>query len=98
MRRHPDDAKAQVAKDYEIPRKTFTNALKRVDQEPRVHGGQNRGLTIAQERVVDDFIRLQLEYNMLPLRAVIQSVITNIRARDGRSPLSDRWFSSWWTS
>jgi hypothetical protein len=83
MRRHPDDVKAQVARDYKISRNTFVSALKRVDQEPRVHGGQNRGLTIAQENVVDQFIRLQLEYNMLPLRAVIRAVIDNLRARDG---------------
>ena len=90
IRRHPDDIKVQVARDYNIPRKTFTNTLKRVDQEPRQYSGQNRGLTIVQERVVDDFIRLQLKYNILPLRAVIQSIIANIRTRDSQVPLSDR--------
>jgi hypothetical protein len=35
---------------------------------------------------------------MLPLRAVIKTVIDNIRARDGQVPLSDRWFGNWWTS
>jgi hypothetical protein len=95
MRRHLDDFKAEVARDFEIPRKTLTSALKRVVKEPRVYGSQNKGLTIAQELVIDNFIRLQLEYNMLPLRAVIQSVIGNIRARDGQAPLSDRWFNSW---
>ncbi len=98
VRRYPDEPKAHIARYYKIPRKTLTNALKRVNEEPRQHGGQNKGLTIAQERVIDGFIRLQLEYNMLPLRAVIKTVIDNIRARDGQVPLSDRWFGNWWTS
>jgi hypothetical protein len=48
--------------------------------------------------VVDDFIYKQLEHNFLPLRPVIKSVIENIRARDGKGPLSEVWFGKWWTS
>ena len=63
---------------------------------PRQYGGQNKGLSIAQEKVVDDFIRKQLEHNFLPLRPVIFSAITNIRARGGKGPLSNVWFGEWW--
>jgi hypothetical protein len=86
VRRHPNDRKVQVTRDYKIPRKTLTNALKRVDQEPCQYGGQNKGLTLVQEKVVDDFIRLQLEYNMLPLRVVIKSIIDNVRHATGKHP------------
>ena len=45
---------------------------------------------------MDDFICKQLDHNFLPLRLVIFSVITNIRARDGKEPLSEVWFGQWW--
>jgi hypothetical protein len=46
MRRHLDDVKLQVERDYKISRNAFVNAFKRVNQEPRVYGSQNKGLTI----------------------------------------------------
>jgi len=98
MRRHPDEACAQVTRDYNIKRRSLSSAVQRGAQGLRQYGGQNKGLTIAQEKVVDDFIRKQLEHNFLPLRPVIFSVITNIRARDSKGPLSEVWFGQWWRS
>jgi len=93
IRRHPDEAQAQVARDYHIKARSLSNAIQRGAKGLGAHGGQNKGLTIAQEKVVDDFIRKQLDHNFLPLRPVIFSVITNIRARDSKEPLSEVWFS-----
>jgi hypothetical protein len=47
MRRHPDEAYAQVARDYNIKRRSLSSAVQRGAQGPRQHGGQNKGLTIA---------------------------------------------------
>jgi hypothetical protein len=35
---------------------------------------------------------------MLPLQAIIQVIVDNIRAHDGLALLNDRWFSNWWSS
>jgi hypothetical protein len=43
---------------------------------------------------VDSFIRDYLKYNFLPTREVIRAVIINIREREGKAPLSEKWFLS----
>jgi hypothetical protein len=47
--------------------------------------------------VVDGFIRDYLEYNFLPTPEDIRTVITHIREREGKAPLSEKWFSTFWT-
>jgi hypothetical protein len=95
LRRHPKEKQATACRIYDVKPKTLNNAVLRAPRGPVQHGGQNKGLSIGQERVVDGFIKSYLQHNFLPTRNVVFSVICNIRMRDGKGPLSQDWFTRW---
>ena len=93
LRRHPKEHQIIAAKIYSLHPKTINNAILR---GPSKHGGQNKGLIAGQEQVVHGFIKTYLEHNFLPTRNVIFAVICNLRAHEGKKPLSQDWFTRWW--
>jgi hypothetical protein len=103
LQEHPLEKPYMAARRFGLKENTVRIAVRRArvmatgqEKNLKQHGGGNRILSPAQEKVITRFIQDQLNMSLLPTKGTVFSAICHIRKADGLDPPSLDWFGRWW--
>ncbi|RFU30219.1 hypothetical protein B7463_g6116, partial [Scytalidium lignicola] len=91
---NPGESQSAAAKIFKVNKSTLNMSILRGDLGPC--GGQNKILTISQEKAVYAFIKSYLENRQVPTKEIVFKAICFVQKQHGKPSPSFNWFGKWW--
>ncbi|RFU29942.1 hypothetical protein B7463_g6381, partial [Scytalidium lignicola] len=88
---NPGESQSAAAKIFKVNKSTLNMSILRGDLGPC--GGQNKILTISQEKAVYTFIKSYLENRQVPTKEIVFKAICFVQKQHGKPSPSFNWFA-----